>query len=107
MKKLDCGSFGFNPVEIFGEDEDFEIPYHFVHRYFDGSEIWFEVDIREFVSADAFEKFDETRKFSILESKILYDEGDLYSSEFEKIRLIKTRNYRSFSKKLFKESVLF
>lgn len=101
MKKPDCGSSGFDPAEIFGEDEDSEIPYHCVRRYFEGSEIWFEIDIREFVSAGVFEKFDEARKFSILESKILYDEGDLYSSEFEKIRLIKNKELPKFFKETF------
>lgn len=62
-------------TELFGEDEEPEIPYHCVRHL--GQ--WFSIAFHEFIDNFEFEKFDEPKKFAILESKILLDKDDKYS----------------------------
>lgn len=81
----------FDAEKILGKDEEPDIPYHCVRRNFYGSEICFEIDVRDFVSAEQFEQLDESRKFSIIESEIIYDAGNLYRNEFQKILLLKDK----------------
>ncbi len=69
------------PEEIFGPDQDPPIPYHCIK--FQG--VWFEILFTDFIDAEIFSKFEEPRKYSILESQILYDPNDSYKNELEKI----------------------
>ena len=68
--------------EIFGKDEDPFIPYHCVKW----NGVWFEIFFTEFINLNRFKEFTEPRKFSIMESKIIYDPGDKYNDEFKKIK---------------------
>lgn len=89
----------FDKNTIFGKDIEPEIPYHCVQTFIDNEKIGFEIDIRPFVSVHKFETFDEARKWSILESKILYDENDLFSKELRKIESTKKTEQKSFFEK--------
>ena len=67
--------------DIFGANQEPEIPFHCIK--FDG--IWFEILFTDFIDTDMFSKFEEPRKFSVLESQILYDPNNSYKNELEKI----------------------
>ena len=67
--------------EIFGPDQDPPIPYHCVKI----DNIWFAILFTDFIDTDMFSKFEEPRKFSVLESQILYDPNNSYKNELEKI----------------------
>lgn len=67
--------------EIFGPDQDPPIPYHCVKI----DNIWFAILFTDFIDTDMFSKFEEPRKFSILESQILYDPNNSYKNELKKI----------------------
>ena len=67
--------------EIFGPDQDPPIPYHCIKV----DNLWFAILFTDFIDTDAFSKFEEPRKFSILESQILYDPNDSYKNELLKI----------------------
>ncbi|MDR2417535.1 MAG: hypothetical protein LBD79_00590 [Treponema sp.] len=68
--------------EIFGQDEAPFIPYHCVR--WNGE--WFAILFTDFIDRNAFEKLNEPRKFSVMESKILYDPNEKYKNELEKIK---------------------
>jgi hypothetical protein len=68
--------------ELFGKDEHPYIPYHCIR--WNGE--WFEILFTEFIDCNKFKEFNEPRKFSILESKILYDPNEKYSNELETIK---------------------
>ena len=67
--------------DIFGANQEPEIPFHCIK--FDG--IWFEILFTDFIDTDMFSKFEEPRKFSVLESQILYDTNNSYKNELVKI----------------------
>ena len=67
--------------DIFGANQEPEIPFHCIK--FDG--IWFEILFTDFIDTDMFSKFEEPRKFSVLESQILYDPNNSYKNELVKI----------------------
>lgn len=67
--------------DIFGQDQDPPIPYHCVKV--DG--VWFAILFTDFIDVDMFSKFEEPRKFSVLESQVLYDPDDSYKNELLKI----------------------
>ena len=67
--------------EIFGPDQDPPIPYHCVKI----DNIWFAILFTDFIDTDMFSKFEEPRKFSVLESQILYDPNNSYKNELIKI----------------------
>ena len=67
--------------EIFGPDQDPPIPYHCVKI----DNIWFAILFTDFIDIDMFSKFEEPRKFSVLESQILYDPNSSYKNELVKI----------------------
>ena len=73
------------PEEIFGPDQDPPIPYHCIKF----QSVWFEILFTDFIDAESFSKFEEPRKYSILESQILFDPNDSYKNEFEKINQLK------------------
>ena len=89
----------FDKNLVFGKDIEPEIPYHCVETFIDGEKIGFEIDIRPFVSVQQFKTFDEPKKWSILESKILYDENDLFSNELNKIEILKKTELKSHLEK--------
>lgn len=92
----------FDKTSVFGKDIEPEIPYHCVETFIDDEKIGFEIDIRPFVSVQEFKTFDEPKKWSILESKILYDENNLFSNELSKIEALKKTEIKShFEKTLF------
>lgn len=86
----------FDANTVFGKDIEPEIPYHCVETFIDDEKIGFEIDIRPFVYVHKFETFDEPGKWSILESKILYDENDLFSKELSKIEFLKKKELKSY-----------
>ena len=67
--------------EIFGPDQDPPIPYHCVKI----DNLWFAILFTDFIDTNMFSQFDEPRKFSILESQILYDPNNSYKNELSKI----------------------
>ncbi len=67
--------------DIFGPDQDPPIPYHCVKV--DG--VWFAILFTDFIDTEMFSHFDEPRKFSVMESQILYDPNNSYKNELEKI----------------------
>ena len=67
--------------DIFGPDQDPPIPYHCVKI----DNIWFAILFTDFIDIDMFSKFEEPRKFSVLESQILYDPNNSYKNELVKI----------------------
>jgi hypothetical protein len=68
--------------ELFGKDEDPFIPYHCIR--WNGE--WFAILFTDFIDCNIFDKFNEPRKFSVMESKILYDPNKKYKKEIEKIK---------------------
>jgi len=68
--------------EIFGKNEHPFIPYHCIR--WNGE--WFEILFTDFVNCNKFKEFNEPRKFSVMESKILYDPHEKYKNEFETIK---------------------
>ncbi len=67
--------------EIFGANQEPQIPFHCIKN----SGIWFEILFTDFIDAELFIKFDEAKKFSVLESQILYDPNNSYKNELEQI----------------------
>ena len=67
--------------DIFGPDQDPPIPYHCIKV--DG--LWYAILFTDFIDTEMFSHFDEPRKFSVMESQILYDPNNSYKNEFEKI----------------------
>ena len=66
---------------IFGANQESGIPFHCVKA--DG--VWFEILFTDFIDKEKFSQFEEPRKFSVLESQILYDPNNSYKNELEKI----------------------
>jgi hypothetical protein len=76
MKKEDSK---ITAEEIFGKDEEPFIPYHCIR--WNGE--WFEILFTDFIDCNKFKELNEPRKFSVMESKILYDPNGKYTKEFE------------------------
>ena len=72
---------GITAEEIFGVNQEPDIPFHCVKV----CNVWFEILFTDFIDADIFSKFEEAKKFSVLESQILYDPNNSYKNELEKI----------------------
>ena len=68
--------------ELFGKDEEPFIPYHCVT--WKGEK--FEILFSDFINCEKFKELDEPRKFSVMESKILYDPEGRYKKEFIAIK---------------------
>jgi predicted nucleotidyltransferase len=68
--------------EIFGPNQDPYIPFHCVK--WNGE--WFEILFTGFVDCNKFKEAGEPRKYSIMESKILYDPAGKYKNELKKIQ---------------------
>ena len=67
--------------DIFGANQESGIPFHCLK--IDG--VWFEILFTDFIDKEKFSHFEEPRKFSVLESQILYDPNNSYKNEIEKI----------------------
>ena len=67
--------------DVFGPDQDPPIPYHCVKA----NGTWFAILFTDIIDAEKFSKFEEPRKFSVLESQILYDPDGSYKSELARI----------------------
>ena len=78
--------------DIFGPDQDPPIPYHCVKI----DNIWFAILFTDFIDTDMFSKFEEPRKFSVLESQILYDPNNSYKNELEKINKFAKEDCKNF-----------
>jgi hypothetical protein len=68
--------------EIFGPNQDPYIPYHCVK--WNGE--WFEILFTDFINCNKFKECNEPRKFSIMESKIVYDPNEKYTNELTRIK---------------------
>jgi len=67
--------------DVFGQDQEPPIPFHCVKV----NNLWYEILFTDFIDSDAFTKYDEPKKHSVLESQILFDPNDSYKNELEKI----------------------
>ena len=65
---------------VFGKNQKPHIPYHCVQY----GDVWFQILFTDFVMTQDFAKLEEPRKFSFIESEILFDKNDLYSKEIIK-----------------------
>lgn len=68
--------------DVFGPDQEPPIPFHCVKV----NNLWYEILFTDFIDADTFTSYDEPKKFSVLESQILYDPNGSYKNELEKIK---------------------
>jgi hypothetical protein len=70
--------------ELFGKNEDPEIPYHCVNRGGDWYQIWF----NEMLNVESYRLLPEARKFALAESIVLWQVDEAYSTanrEFKRI----------------------
>jgi len=67
--------------DIFGKNEDPDIPFHCINR--DGT--WFQIVFNDYIDCEEFKKLDESKKSALLESVILFDKNDKYKKELQKI----------------------
>lgn len=70
------------PQDIFGEDQEADIPYHCIQYM--GQ--WFQIAFQDIIMESDFSKLDESKKFAILESIPLWVGGHIASMELDKIR---------------------
>jgi len=80
VMKNDCSNITVD--EIFGKNENPAIPYHCIKW----NEQWFAILFIDFIDCNKFKEFNEPRKFSIMESKILYDPDKRYTNELKNIK---------------------
>ena len=78
--------------EIFGPDQDPPIPYHCVKV----EGIWYAILFTDFIETKMFSHFDEPRKFSVMESQILYDPNNSYKNELEIINQFVKEDCKKF-----------
>ena len=76
---------------LFGPDQDPPVPYHCIKV----ENTWFAILFTDFIDGETFKTFDEARKFSILESQILYDPNKKYENELPKINEIKKQECKT------------
>lgn len=89
MRKKGCD---IKADDVFGPDQKPPIPYHCIK--FD--DIWFEILFTDFIDTEMFSQFEEPRKFSVLESQILYDPNNLYKNELEKINQLSKEELKNY-----------
>ena len=68
--------------EIFGANITPNIPFHGARFNTERFQILF----IDFITLDRFKEFNEPRKFSVMESKVLYDPNSFYENELIKIK---------------------
>ena len=69
--------------EIFGKNEDANIPFHCIKR----NGTWYEINFIDFITLDAFKKMQIPSRNALLESKILYDPNHKYEDELMNINI--------------------
>ncbi len=69
--------------EIFGPNEEKNIPFHCINR----NGIGYEINFIDFVTIENFKKMSNPAKYSLLESKILYDPNEKFQNELLEINL--------------------
>ncbi|MBN1617577.1 MAG: hypothetical protein JW875_09740 [Spirochaetales bacterium] len=67
------------PEQLFGQDEEPDIPYHCVTV----DNAHYQILFTEFVDYRLFQTFEEPRKFALMESVLLWDKDDAYRKELE------------------------
>ena len=67
--------------KLFGPNQEPEIPFHCIKV----DDIWYEILFTDFITLEGFKSYDEPKKFSVLESQILYDSNNSYKNELSKI----------------------
>jgi len=80
MKKIDSKITG---DELFGKIENINVPYRWIKWNGEQLQIFFV----EFINCKLFSELNEPRKFSVMESQILYDPNSLYKNELEQIKI--------------------
>jgi hypothetical protein len=68
--------------DVFGKNEDPNIPFHCIRK----NGTWFQIDFGSSINCEIFQKLDESRKYALLESNILYDLNGKYNNELIEIR---------------------
>lgn len=76
--------------DVFGPDQEPQIPFHCVKV----NNLWYEILFTDFIDADTFTSYDEPKKFSVLESQILYDANGSYKNELEKNKGVCKRRFK-------------
>lgn len=69
--------------DIFGKDEDKEIPFHCIKR----NGIWYSINFVDFITAERFKQMKIPERNALLESKILYDPNHKYEDELMQINM--------------------
>jgi len=80
--------------EVFGPNQDPDIPFHCIKS----GDCWFQILFIDYISASDFIKFDEPRKYSILEAEIVYDANGSFEKELAKINEAKKEECASWLK---------
>jgi predicted nucleotidyltransferase len=68
--------------ELLGKNEDPDIPYHCVKRM--GN--WFQIAFHQILDLNDFKVLDESKKYAILESKILWQKRGMFAAELNEIK---------------------
>jgi hypothetical protein len=77
--------------ELFGKNEDPDIPFHCVRR--DGN--WYQISLTDFVDPGSFEGMPEASKYALLESKELFDPRGKYGEALVEIRSLASREQKA------------
>ena len=67
--------------KLFGPNQEPEIPFHCIKV----DDIWYEILFTDFITLEGIKSYDEPKKFSVLESQILYDPNNSYKNELSRI----------------------
>ncbi|MDA3901548.1 MAG: hypothetical protein PF637_13650 [Spirochaetes bacterium] len=86
VMRVDAGKI--TAEELFGPDVEPEIPYHCVIR--DG--VVFQIWLDDFIDMEAFKKLDESAKYAIIESHMLFDRDNLYFDTCSAIKVFQARD---------------
>lgn len=78
--------------DIFGPDNDPPIPYHCIKV----DHVCYAILFTDFIDTEKFLQLDEPRKFSVLESQILYDPNNSYKNELEKINQLVKEDLKNY-----------
>ena len=78
--------------DIFGPDNDPPILYHCIKV----DHVCYAILFTDFIDTEKFLQLDEPRKFSVLESQILYDPNNSYKNELEKINQLVKEDLKNY-----------
>lgn len=70
-------------LDILGKDEEPDIPYHCVSYLGQG----FQIAFHELFDVSDFNNFDESKKNALLESKVIYQQNNVYTSLLDNINI--------------------